>query len=79
MYFPAFITLIILFLFSRDELSLLVSFIIIIIFSAVTFHIFFRMRRFFMTLDTIDVLCLVYSNFCANMTSLQYLKFVNDR
>ena len=27
---------------------------------------FVRKREFFLTLDTIDILCLVYSNFCAN-------------
>ena len=27
---------------------------------------FVRMRKFFFTLDTIDILCLVYLNFCAN-------------
>ena len=30
------------------------------------------MRRFLLTLDTIGILCLVYSNFCANKLSIKY-------
>ena len=29
-------------------------------------RIFVRMRRFLLTLGTIDILCFVYSHFCAN-------------
>ena len=37
------------------------------------------MRRLLLTLDTIDILCLVYSNFCSNKLSIKYQSYPKSR
>ena len=42
-------------------------------------HIFVRMRRFSLILKTIDILCLVYTNFCANKPSINVNRIQNQQ